>query len=188
MFAEIKGTLERLGKTNNFRDPTFHRRQPTLKILVVYDSKSGNTEKMALAFAEGAQSAGKDVKVAVKPAEQAKPADLLAADGIIMGSPTYYGQMSGKLKQLIDESFVVHEKLAGKVGAAFTSAGGTATGAETTLLSILKAMLVHGMIVQGNAENKHYGVAALGAPKAADLKMCRERGAKVVELARKLKS
>ncbi len=154
----------------------------------MYDSKSGNTEKMAQAFAEGAQSTGKDVEVALKRADQTKPADLVAADGIIMGSPTYYGQMSACLKQLIDESFVVHGKLTGKVGAAFTSAGGTATGAETTLLSILMAMLVHGMVIQGNAENKHYGVAALGAPKAADLKMCRDRGAKVVELAGKLKS
>ncbi len=187
MFAEIRVMLEGLDKTNNFRDVTSFGRGTTLKILVIYDSKSGNTEEMAQAFAEGAQNAGKDVEVAVKRADQTKPADLVAADGIIMRSPTYYGQMSGKLKLLIDESFAVHEKLAGKVGAAFTSAGGTATGAETTLLSILKAMLVHGMVVQGNAENKHYGVAVLGAPKAADLKMCRERGAKVVELARKLK-
>jgi NAD(P)H dehydrogenase (quinone) len=159
-----------------------------MKILIVYDSKTGNTEKMAQAFAKGAQDAGKDIEVTVKRADQTKPADLVAADGIIMGSPTYYGQMSANLKRLIDESFAVHEKLTGKVGAAFASAGGTATGAETTILSILQAMLVHGMILQGNAENKHYGVAALGAPKAADLKMCRERGAKVAELARKLKS
>lgn len=162
--------------------------KPALKILVVYDSKTGNTEKMAKAIAKGAESAGKDVEVALKHVDQAKVTDLLAADGIIMGSPTYYGQMSGKLKQFIDATFDIHGKIVGKVGAAFTSAGGTATGAETTVLSILKAMLVHGMIIQGNAENKHYGVAALGAPKANDLKLCRERGAKLVDLARKLKS
>jgi NAD(P)H dehydrogenase (quinone) len=86
----------------------------------------------------------------MKKAEETKTDDLLAADGIIMGSPVYFGQMSAKLKALIDESIKVHKKLTGKVGAAFTSSGGTASGGETTLLSILQVMLVHGMIVQGS--------------------------------------
>jgi len=156
------------------------------KILVVYDSKTGNTETMALAVAKGAEQVS-DIEVTVKKAGQTKLDDLLAADGIIMGSPTYYGQMSAKLKVLIDKSFRIHEKLAGKVGAAFTSAGGTATGAETTLFSILQAMLVHGMIIQGNAENKHYGAAAKGAPTKSDLKHCEKLGARVATLTQKLK-
>ncbi len=104
-----------------------------------------------------------------------------------MGSPTYFGQMSGRLKHLIDDSIQAHTKLAGKVGAAFTSSGGTATGAETTLLSILQAMLVHGMIIQGNSEDQHYGVAAQGKPKPTDLKACEELGARVVMLISQLK-
>ena len=132
------------------------------KILVVYDSRSGNTETMALAVAKGAEKAG-DLEVTVKRAEETKNSDLLAADGIIMGSPTYFGQMSAKLKALIDESVKVHKDLTGKVGGAFTSSGGTASGGETTLLSIVQAMLIHGMIVQGRADDKHYGVAVTGA-------------------------
>ena len=116
------------------------------KILVVYDSKTGNTESMALAVAKGAEQGG--VEITVKKVEQTKTDDLLSADGIIMGSPVYFGQMSAKLKALIDESIKVHKKLTGKVGAAFTSSGGTASGGETTLLSILQTMLIHGMIVQ----------------------------------------
>ena len=85
------------------------------KILVVYDSRSGNTEALASAVAKGAESTG-DVEVTVKKAEQTKPTDLLAADGIIMGSPTYFGQMSAKLKFLIDQSVQVHKQLEGKVG------------------------------------------------------------------------
>jgi NAD(P)H dehydrogenase (quinone) len=54
------------------------------KILVVFDSKSGNTENMALALAKGDEKAG-DVEVTVKRAEQTTNSDLLAADGIIMG-------------------------------------------------------------------------------------------------------
>jgi NAD(P)H dehydrogenase (quinone) len=156
------------------------------KVLIVYDSETGNTEKMAFAVAEGAKQVD-EVSVTVKKAEQTKLEDLLNADGIIMGSPTYYGQMSAKLKALIDKSIEIHEKLEGKVGAAFTSAGGTATGAETTLLSILKAMLIHGMIVQGRSDDKNYGAAALEAPDDEELKFCRELGKRTASLVLKLK-
>ena len=155
------------------------------KILVVFDSKSGNTETMALAVAKGAEMAG-DVEVTVKRAEETKNSDLLAADGIIMGSPTYFGQMSAKLKAVIDESVKVHKDLTGKVGSAFTSSGGTASGGETTLLSIMQAMLIHGMIVQGRADDKHYGVAATGAPKKKDLAECEKLGKNVALLVKKL--
>jgi NAD(P)H dehydrogenase (quinone) len=155
------------------------------KILIVYDSKTGNTEAMALAVSKGAEQIS-DIEVTVKKAEETKIKDLVGADGIIMGSPTYFGQMSAKLKALIDESVKVHEKLAGKVGAAFTSSGGTASGAETTLLSIVQAMLIHGMIVQGRADDKHYGASAVGNPKKRDLEYCEELGKNVATLVKKL--
>jgi NAD(P)H dehydrogenase (quinone) len=155
------------------------------KILVVYDSKTGNTEKMAFAIAEGAKQT-KGVKVMVKRVEQTSVEDFLDVDGIIMGSPTYYGQMSAKLKALIDESVKIHGKLEGKVGAAFTSSGGTATGAETTLMSILQAMLVHGMIVQGRADDKHYGAATVGSPREKELESCKMLGKKVAKLVTRL--
>ena len=157
------------------------------KILVVFDSKSGNTEAMALAVAKGAEKAG-DVEVTVKRAEQTTNSDLLAADGIIMGSPTYFGQMSAKLKKVIDDSVQIHKQLTGKVGGAFTSSGGTASGAETTLLSIVQTMLIHGMIVQGRADDKHYGVAVTGSPKKKDLEECERLGRNVASLVRNLQS
>ncbi|MEM2393412.1 MAG: NAD(P)H-dependent oxidoreductase [Candidatus Bathyarchaeia archaeon] len=157
------------------------------KILIVYDSKTGNTEKMAFAVAEGAKQV-RGVEVTVKKVDETSLDDLLAADGIIMGSPTYYGQMSAKLKALIDESVKIHGKLEGKVGAAFTSSGGTATGAETTLLSILKAMLIHGMIVQGRPDDKHYGAAAVEKPDKEALDHCRELGRRTANLTVKLKA
>ena len=157
------------------------------KILVVYDSNSGNTEKMALAVAKGAEEEG-HLEVIVKKAAETKPSDLLAADGIIMGSPTYFGQMSAKLKVLIDQSEQVHKQLGGKVGGAFTSSGGIASGAETTLLSILHAMLIHGMIVQGRADDAHYGVAVMGTPGKEDLAECEMLGRTVAVLVKKLNS
>ena len=151
------------------------------RILVAYDSRTGNTEKMAQAVAKGAESVP-GMTVVLKKATRTTPQDLLRADGIILGSPTYYGLMSAKLKDLIDRSVKVHGKLEGKVGAAFTSAGGTATGAETTLLSINQALLVHGMVVRGRSDNKHYGAAGTGAPNRETLKYCRELGERTARM------
>jgi NAD(P)H dehydrogenase (quinone) len=155
------------------------------KILIVYDSSTGNTEKMAQAVAEGAKQI-KDTKVNVKKVDETDVKDLLKIDAIVFGSPTYFGEMSGRLKAFIDESVKVYGKLEGKVGAAFTSSGGTASGAETTLLSIIQAMLIHGMIVQGRSGDKHYGAAAVEAPKNKDVESCKDLGRSVAELALKL--
>jgi NAD(P)H dehydrogenase (quinone) len=157
------------------------------KILVVFDSKSGNTEAMALAVAKGAEKAG-NVEVTVKRTEETTNSDLLAADGIIMGSPTYFGEMSAKLKKIIDDSVQIHKQLAGKVGGAFTSSGGTASGAETTLLSIVQAMLIHGMIIQGRADDKHYGVVVTGTPKKKDLEECVRLGRNVASIVKRLQA
>jgi NAD(P)H dehydrogenase (quinone) len=157
-----------------------------VKILIVYDSKSGNTRKMAQAVAQGARRV-EGVEVAVKRVDRTSLNDLEGSDGIIMGSPTYYGEMSGKLKTFIDKSVKIHGKLKGKVGAAFTSSGGTASGAETTLLSILQAMLIHGMIVQGRCDHKHYGAAAVGSPSAKSIMDCKELGRRVATLVERLK-
>jgi NAD(P)H dehydrogenase (quinone) len=158
-----------------------------LQILVIYDSKTGNTENMAFAVAEGAREV-EGIDVQVKKVDKATNEDLLKADGIIVGSPTYYGQMSSKIKAMFDESVKIHEKLEGVVGAAFTSSGGVASGAETTIISILEAMLVHGMIIQGRARSGHYGAAAVGKPKEQDIERCRELGRMAATLVLKLKT
>lgn len=155
------------------------------KILVVYDSRTKNTEKMALAIAEGAKQV-KDVVVDVKKVNKASLEDLLDADGIIMGSPTYYGQMSGKMKTFVDQTNKIHGKLRGKVGGAFTSSGDTACGAETTLFSMLQTMLIHGMIIQGRYDNKHYGATAVGVPSEKELESCKELGKRIADLTVKI--
>ena len=142
---------------------------------------------MALGVARGVKKVEGTV-VDVTKVDSVCLEDLKAADGIIIGSPTYYGEMSGKLKTLIDESAKIHGELAGKVGAAFTSSGGTASGAETTCLSILQALLVHGMIIQGRADDKHYGPAAVGCPDKLALQNCEELGKRVAKLVKKLKT
>ena len=156
-------------------------------VLVVYDSRTGNTEKMAHAVAEGAGKV-KGTRVVVVKVDDAKMSDLANSDAIIMGSPTYYGNMSGKMKQFIDRTNGIHGKLAGKVGGAFTSSGDTACGAETAMLSILQAMLIHGMIIQGRHDNKHYGPTAVESPNKTEIESCKELGKRVASLAAALET
>jgi NAD(P)H dehydrogenase (quinone) len=151
------------------------------KVLITYYSRSGNTEKMAEAVANGAKAVS-GVEVDLRPVAEVTPDDLLAADGIIMGSPVYYGTMAAELKSLIDESVKHHGKLMGKVGGAFASSGGPGGGNETTVLDIVKAMLVHGMVVQGDAEGDHYGAIAVGAPDERPRKECEKLGRRVAGL------
>ncbi len=157
-------------------------------ILIVYDSETGNTEKMAKIVEQGAADV-EGVSTTLKSAKETKNDDLLVADGIIAGSPVYYGLMSAPLKRVFDASVKIHGKLDGKVGGAFASSGGIATGAETTILSIVEAMLVHGMIVQGSAKGpmQHYGAASKGAPDEKGQKACYELGKRVAYLVIQLK-
>ena len=155
------------------------------KVLVCYYSASGNTKRMAEEIAKGAKGTG--AKVALMPVKDVEPRSFLEFDAIIMGSPTYYGSMAAKCKQLIDRSVVLHGKLEGRVGGAFTSSGGRAGGNETTVLDILKAWLIHGMVVRGTSSEDHYGPVAVEEPDRESLKACRAYGARLARLAKKVR-
>jgi len=154
-------------------------------VLIVYDSRTGNTEKAAKLIVDGVKEV-EGVDCILKRVDDVSLEDLLNSDGIIIGSPTYYGSMSAKIKNLLDESVKIHGRLEGKVGAAFTSSGGTASGAETTILSILEAFLIHGMIIQGDPHSQHYGLAIVGAPDAKEADLCRKFGARIARLVSKI--
>jgi NAD(P)H dehydrogenase (quinone) len=154
-------------------------------VLIVYHSRTGNTKKMAEAVAEGAGAVVR-AEVTVKPVDQCAVDDLLAADAIIMGTPVYYGTMAAELKKLIDDSVTHHGDLVGKVGGAFATCGTTGGGAETAVLDILKAWLIHGMIIQGEALGSHYGPVCVGAPDQHAREECLKLGKAVATLALKL--
>ncbi len=154
------------------------------KVLVIYYSQSGNTRKMAESVAEGVKKEG--LEAALKDVKDVACAELLKYDGIIIGSPTYYGTMSYQIKKLLDDSVAFHGKLDGKVGAAFSSSANLAGGNETTVLDILNAMLIHGMIIQGDPQGDHYGPVAIGSPDARATKECLRLGQKVAKLVGKL--
>jgi NAD(P)H dehydrogenase (quinone) len=153
-------------------------------VLILYHSRSGNTEEMAKTIEEGAKSEG--VKVVRKKVAKATLQDLLKADGIILGSPTYYGTMASEMKAFIDRSVKIHGKLEGKVGGAFSSGGGLGGGVETTVLDLTKALLIHGMIVQGDPWGSHYGTVSIGRPNASAKKECKKLGEKVARLVKRL--
>ena len=154
------------------------------KILVVYDSRTGNTEKMGKLVAKGAREAG--AQVDLKKVDGVCAQDLLGYDGIIAGSPTYYGHMSAELKKLFDDSVKYHGELEGKVGGAFSSSANIGGGNETTVVGILQCMLIHGMVVQGTSSGDHYGPVAIGAPDDRAAEGCVALGQRVAELAQKL--
>lgn len=154
------------------------------KALVCYYSRSHNTEKMAVRIAEVLREKG--LPADLKKAEEVRPAELLEYDCLVFGSPTYYGTMAWPLKKLIDESVKHHGKLRDKVGGAFTSSGNLAGGNETTVLDILKALMIHGMIVQGDHQGDHYGPVAVGRPDERSLKSCEKYAARLAVLTKKL--
>jgi NAD(P)H dehydrogenase (quinone) len=147
-----------------------------MKILVVYYSMYGHTFQLAQAVGRGVSSvAGAElvlrrveefevVKKATASNEGVQKAqaaqkdipicivdDLRAADGVIFGSPTRYGNMTAQMKQLIDSTAGLWLKgeMAGKPAGVFTRTASTHGGQETTLLSMMIPLLHLGMIIVG---------------------------------------
>ena len=156
------------------------------KVLIVYYSQTGHTEKMANAVEEAIRQEG--IEAVKKRVEDVQVDELLEFDGIIIGSPTYYGIMAWPIKKLIDESVKFHGKLAGKVGAAFSSSANIGGGNETVILSILEALLIHGMVVQGEPKGDHYGPVAINEPDERALKGCKRLGQSVANLVKRLEA
>jgi NAD(P)H dehydrogenase (quinone) len=155
-----------------------------MKILVGYYSRSGNTKKMAGAIAKGIADEG--VSCEVKAISEISVDELLQYESLIFGSPTYYGLMAAELKRLFDDSVKHHGKLTGKVGGAFTSSGMMGGGGETTILSIFEALLIHGMIIVGDAKMQHYGPLSVGAPDKENESNCIKYGKKIAALTKKI--
>ena len=99
------------------------------KILIVYHSQTGNTQKMAHAVAEGARRI-EGVDVILKKAADATLEDLLTTDGFALGTPENFGYMSGMVKDFFDRTFYgAQEKVFRKPFVVFISAGNDGTGA-----------------------------------------------------------
>lgn len=154
------------------------------KALVVYYSRSGTTEKMALAIAGAITKEG--VACDVRKVGDTKPDDLLKYEAVVIGSPTYYGTMAAEIKKLLDESVKFHGKLEGKIGGAFSSSANVAGGNETTIVDILCALLIHGFVIGGDPKGDHYGPVAVGSVDERAAKECARFGQRLARLVKKL--
>jgi NAD(P)H dehydrogenase (quinone) len=122
-----------------------------LSVLIVYHSASGNTEKMAQAVAEGAKGIS-GAKVLLKRVGEVAAEDLVSSDAVIVGTPVYFGNMSGEVKTFFDNwnlkfRLSQERRMANKVGGAFATGASISSGKELTILSIIGAMLLNQMII-----------------------------------------
>ncbi len=155
------------------------------KMLVAYHSRGGNTKAMAELVQAGA-AAVEGIEVTLKPVAEVEAVSLARYDAIVIGSPTYYGLPAAEVKRLIDDSVALHGQLEGKVGGAFASSANIGGGNETTILAILQALLIHGMVVPGVPTGDHYGPVAIGAPDRRAGTQCKDYGRRIAMLAKRL--
>jgi len=122
------------------------------KVLVLYASDYGNTKKLAEAVEAGARSVA-GTEVTLKTAEEATKEDLIASDGIIVGTPIHMGSPDWRVKKFIDtvcSRLWMKDALIGKVGGVFATGGGFGNaggGNEVALLSLLANFAELGMIM-----------------------------------------
>ena len=194
------------------------------RILVLFHSTGGATWKMAQAVAEGAAGAGAAVtlkqvpEIAEAPSIQgpdfeakraafadvpvAEPTDLLACDGLALGTPVHFGSMSGALRVFLDRTGQMwfDGALIGKPATVFTGAG-SGGGRESAILALWSLLGSHGMTLVPLGlrsaavmdQSAVHGGSPLGAgtitrgagprPSPAELEMARVQGAALAETA-----
>ena len=138
-------------------------------LLIVYHSKTGNTEALArAAYAGATDELIEAVDVHLLRAQDAGPEDLLWADALLLGTPENFGYMSGAMKDFLDRTFYeVEGRIAALPYAIFISAGNDGTGAVRAIQRI------------GNGypfDQVQQPVIARDGVDAADLDRCKELG------------
>jgi NAD(P)H dehydrogenase (quinone) len=120
-----------------------------VRVLVAYYSLQGNTERFARGVAEGSRQVD-DVLVTVKKVEEVSKEDLQAADAIALGCPTYFANIPGKMKVVIDDwNWKWKVDFTDKIGGAFSTGGGQTGGKEFVVVSLLLFMINNRMVVAG---------------------------------------
>lgn len=193
------------------------------EVLILYYSRYGATAEMARQIARGVEEVkGMSARLRTVPAvssvceavEESIPQsgapyageeDLLECCGLILGSPTRYGNMAAPMKYFIDTTsrLWMSGALIGKPASVFTSSSSMHGGQETTLLSMMLPLLHHGMLLTGvpYSETTLMHTATGGTPYGAshlagsdsklplsddEKRICRTQGRHLAEIARKL--
>ena len=191
-------------------------------ILILYYTQSGATLKMAQKIALGVTAAGLEAKLRTVPevsptceqTEEPIPekgaiyvnkADLEQCSGIIIGSPTRFGNMAAPLKYFIDSTSDIWFKghLIDKPAGFFTSTSSMHGGQESTLLSMMLPMMHHGCIIVGSTYREpalqqtqtggtpygpsHYAGLESNLPLSKEeVELCKSLGKRVADIASRL--
>lgn len=158
------------------------------RILVLYDSATGHTKRMAELVAEGAGDVP-ETEVRLRSIEEATGDDLLWCDGVAVGAPTNMGVLSWKMKRFWDETVGdLWGRLDGKIGCVFASQGGLGGGAELTCQSLLMVLMNFGFLVFGVTDyvakgvTLHYGAICAGEPRSPEMQdACRLLGERLAD-------
>jgi len=190
------------------------------RILVLYYSRTGNTARMAKHICEGiehvsgaeslcrtvppvvADIVGQGAAIPEAGDAYVQLDELARCDGLIIGSPTRFGNMAAPLKHFLDQTGGLWQKgsLTDKPAAVFTSTGSLHGGQESTLLSMMLPLLHHGMIMLGlpyreaalmstNAGGTPYGASHWSGPTAGqalqndEIALCMALGKRVASVA-----
>ncbi len=164
-------------------------------VLVAYHSRTGNTETMAEALAEGARNGG--AEAVLKRIGDVTREDLQKADGVALGSPVHMGDVAVEVRQaLVDWAYGLgfwrSRGLENKACAVFATGGAPSNGKEFTMLSMALGLLQYGMVLV-----TPYGglgaSATTGVPEHEkgvgehELEEARKLGARLAEVAGRLK-
>lgn len=158
------------------------------RILVLFDSKTGNVARMAELVAEGANSVA-DTEVRIRSVAEATSDDVVWCDGLAVGSPTNMGILSWRMKRFWDETMREQwMKVDGRIACAFSSAGGWGGGMELACQSLLTVLMNFGFLVfgvtdySGHKMTLHYGAVAAKEPREEETRAaCRILGRRLAE-------
>ena len=190
-------------------------------ILVLYYSRKGTTADLARYAARGVESAGCEARLRTVPpvsatTEATDPSvpeagppfatleDLEACDGLLLGSPTRFGNMAAPLKYFLDTTSAlwISGAMVDKPAGVFTSASSLHGGMESTLLTMALPLMHHGMLWVGvpythpaihgtRTGGGPYGASHIAAPwntavSADEQEIARALGERIARLARRL--
>lgn len=186
-------------------------------ILILYYSKHGNTGKMARLMARGVEQVEEcEAMVRTVPMENSDEQtagdplitlqELANCDGLLLGSPSHFGNMAAPLKAFIDSTSQawLNGELVGKPAGVFANSSSIHGGQETTLINMMIPLLHHGMVLAGlpysekallftETGGSPYGAthwAQTGSERGLDShekQLCLAQGKRIAELAKKLK-
>ena len=187
-------------------------------VLVLYYSRNGHVKMLADQIALGVESAGMEARLRTVPAistvcevsESDIPdqgdiycsqQDLADCSGLLLGSPTRFGNMAAPLKYFIDGTagLWMNGALIDKPAGVFSSTSSLHGGQESTLLSMMLPLLHHGMLVAGipyseasltatKSGGTPYGATHVEGDRLSDdeIRLCQAQGKRIAELATRL--